>query len=142
MRAMSVATRELSRQKAHASQRLLVVDDDPDVRRLITSIAEEQGYTVVALEDGREAYRKLVSDADFGAVILDMQMPHLEGPDIVRHMRTEKRLMRIPVLMITGGDELSLMAKSFEAGATAFLPKPFTAEQLQSTLQLFLSKTH
>src|SRR5882762_6330757 len=130
----------LSKKNGQTSHRILVVDDEEDIRKLITTIVEEEGYTVVALADGREAYRRLMSDANFGAVILDLMMPHLKGPDIARYMRTEKRLMRIPVLMITGGDELSLMADSFEAGATAFLPKPFTPEQLQSTLRLFLSK--
>jgi CheY-like chemotaxis protein len=132
----------VAHKNGQASRRLLVVDDDAHIRQLITTIAEEEGYAVVALGDGREAYRRLMSDANFGAVILDMMMPNLKGLDIARHMRTERRLMRIPVLMITGGDELSLMADSFAAGATAFLPKPFTPEQLQSTLRLFLSKSH
>jgi CheY-like chemotaxis protein len=122
------------------SQRVLIVEDDPEVRRLITSVVEGEGYPVVALGDGREAYRQLKSDANFGVVILDMMMPHLKGIDIARYMRTEKRLMRIPVVMITGGDELSRMAESFSAGASAFLPKPFTTEQLQNTLRLFLNK--
>jgi CheY-like chemotaxis protein len=132
----------LSKKNGQSSHRILVVDDEEDIRKLITAIAEEEGYTVVALADGREAYRRLMSDANFSAVILDLMMPHLKGPDIARYMRTEKRLMRIPVVIITGGDQLSLMADSFEAGATAFLPKPFTAEQLQNTLRLFLNKTH
>jgi DNA-binding response OmpR family regulator len=119
---------------------VLIVDDDPDVRRLIASIAEEEGYAVVAVADGREAYRQLMSDANFGVVILDMMMPHLKGVDIARYMRTEKRLMRIPVIMITGGDGLELMAESFSAGAVAFLPKPFAPERLQNALRLFLNK--
>jgi CheY-like chemotaxis protein len=122
-------------------QRLLVVDDDPVIRQLITTVAEQEGQTVVALGDGREAYRLLKSDANFVGVVLDMMMPHLKGLDIARYMRTEKRLMRIPVVMITGGDELSLMADSFSAGATVFLPKPFTIEQLQNTLRLITKKS-
>lgn len=127
-------------QNGRTQQRLLVVDDDAGVSGLITAVAEEEGYTVVTLADGREAYRQLKSDANFNAVVLDMMIPHLRGLDIARYMRTENRLMRIPIVMITGGDELSLMADSFSAGATAFLPKPFTAEQLQNTLRLFLNR--
>lgn len=66
-------------------------------------------------------------------------MPYLEGVDIIRYMRTEKRLMQIPVMMITSERDLKVMANSFAAGATFFLPKPFTTEQLQTTLGMLFS---
>lgn len=68
-----------------------------------------------------------------------MMMPRLKGLDIVRFMRTEKRLMRIPALMITSEQDLKLMSDSFSAGAALFLRKPFTAEQLQTTPRILLS---
>ncbi|HEX8559863.1 MAG TPA: response regulator [Pyrinomonadaceae bacterium] len=124
-----------------APQRILVADDDPVVRRLVTSVVRRAGYTPVAVENGREAIRILQTDAGFGAAVFDMVMPHLEGIDIIRHMRTEKRLMRIPVIMMTSETELKLMKDSFAAGATLFLPKPFTAVQLQSSLGMLLNKS-
>jgi CheY-like chemotaxis protein len=124
----------------HPSQRVLVADDDPVIRHLVTAIVKKQGYTVVAVNDGREAYRILERDADFRAAIFDMMMPHLEGIEIIRYMRTEKRLMRIPVMMITSEQSLKLMTDSFAAGATVFLPKPFTTEQLQTMLHMLFSK--
>ena len=122
-------------------QRILMADDDPVVRLLVTSILKKEGYTPVAVEDGREAYRVLQSDADFGAAIFDMSMPHLEGMDVIRHMRTEKRLMRIPVMLITSERDFNLMAESFAAGAAVFLPKPFTTGQLQLMLRLLIAKS-
>ena len=122
-------------------KRILVADDDPVVRLLVTSIVKNDGYTPVAVEDGREAYRLLQSDADFGAAIFDMSMPHLEGMDVIRHMRTEKRLMRIPVMLITSERDNNLMAESFAAGAAVFLPKPFTTGQLQLMLRMLLAKS-
>jgi CheY-like chemotaxis protein len=122
------------------SQRILVADDDPVIRLLVTSIVKREGYTVVVVNDGREAYRVLQRDADFGAAIFDMMMPHLEGIEIIRHMRTEKRLMRIPVMMITSESDLKLMKDSFDAGATAYLPKPFTTTQLLIMLRMLVSK--
>src|SRR5215212_6425819 len=98
-------------------QRILVADDDSVIRLLVTSIVKNEGYTPVVVEDGREAYRVLKSDSDFGAAIFDMMMPHLEGVDIIRHMRTERRLMRIPVMLITSEPDFKLMAESFAAGA-------------------------
>ena len=121
------------------STRVLVADDDPVIRRLVTAMVEREGYKVVAVSDGREAYRVLTTDADFRAGIFDMMMPHLEGIDILRYMRTEKRLMRIPVMMITSERGLKLMADSLAAGATIFLPKPFTPEKLRSTIRMLLA---
>ena len=122
-------------------RRILIADDDPVIRHLVASVVRQAGYTPVTVEDGREAVRILQSDAGFGAAIFDMMMPHLEGIDIIRHMRTEKRLMRIPVIMMTSETELKLMKDSFEAGATVFLPKPFTTLQLQFSLSMLLSKS-
>ena len=121
--------------------RVLVADDDPVIRLLVTAIIEKEGYTPVVVEDGREAYRVLQSDSDFKAAIFDMMMPHLEGVEIIRHMKTEKRLMRIPVMLITSERGHRLMAESFAAGAAVFLPKPFTTGQLRLMLRMLLDKS-
>jgi len=123
----------------HSPNRIVIADDDAVIKHLVTSIVTKLGYKAVALSDGREAWRLLSADADFKAAILDMSMPFLEGIDLIRHMRTEKRLMRIPVMMISAEQDIKLMADSFAAGATAFLPKPFTPEQLQSVLRMLVS---
>ena len=121
------------------SKRVLVADDDPIIRRLVTSAVLREGFEIVVVNDGREAYRILQSDANFKAAIFDMMMPHLEGLDIIRFMKTEKRLMRIPAMIITSEQNLKLMSDSFSAGASLFLRKPFTSEQLQATLRILLS---
>lgn len=128
-------------QAVQPSRRILVADDDPVMRHLLTTVIKKEGYTVVAVDDGRQAYRILESDADFSAAIFDMMMPHLKGLDIIRHMRTEKRLQRIPVMMITSERSLKLMAESLAAGTTVFLPKPFTTEQLQTMLRMLINQT-
>lgn len=124
---------------ANTSRRILVADDDPVIRRLLTSIVEKEGYPAVAVEDGREAYRILQSDADFSGAIFDMMMPNLDGLEVIRYMRTEKRLMRIPVLMITSDRDLKFTAASFAAGATLFLLKPFTPAQFQTTFKILVN---
>ena len=120
-----------------ASPRILVADDDPVIRHFVTACIEKEGFSVLAVEDGSEAFRILQSDADFQAAIFDMMMPNIAGLDVIRYMRTEKRLMRIPIMMITSEPDLSLTAASFAAGASLFLPKPFTAEQLLTTIRRF-----
>lgn len=126
--------------KATNARRVLVADDDPIIRRLVTSVVTKYGYEAVVVEDGREAIRVLQRDSNFGAAIFDMMMPHIEGIDVIRHMQTEKRLMRIPVMMITSEEDYDLMKDSFGAGATVFLPKPFTTTQLQTMLGVLVSK--
>jgi CheY-like chemotaxis protein len=63
---------------------------------------KKAGFIPVEVSDGREAYRTLQADSDFRAAIFDMMMCFFEGIDVIRHMRTENRLRRIPVMMITG----------------------------------------
>ena len=124
--------------KERIPNRVLIADDDPGITHLLTTILIQQQCEVVVANNGRAAYRILQSDARFRAAILDMNMPFLEGLDIIRYMRSERRLMRIPILMITGEPNLNLMSDSFSAGATAFLPKPFTPEQLESAIRILI----
>src|SRR5438477_3381019 len=98
----------MTSQISQYSKRILIADDDPVIRHLVTSIVGKEGYDTVVVDDGREAYRILQSDADFRAGIFDMVMPHLEGLDIIRYMRTEKRL-HIPVMMISAEHDFQLM---------------------------------
>jgi CheY-like chemotaxis protein len=118
---------------------VLVADDDPIIRRLITSILTQLGCIPVVVTDGREAYRILQTDSNFKAAIFDMVMPYLDGLEIIRYMHTEKRLMRIPVMMITSERDTAVMTNSFAAGATFFLPKPFTTHQFQTTLDMLFN---
>ena len=123
-----------------SSRRILVADDDPAILRLVTAIVEKEGYTVVPANDGREAYKLLQKDADFIAGIFDVVMPHIQGPELVRYMKTEKRLMKIPVMMMTAEQNPKLSSDSFSAGAVVFLPKPFTTAQLQIMLRMLIAK--
>jgi DNA-binding NtrC family response regulator len=135
----SLAPVETSLPSAIAHPRILVADDDPITHELLGSINDRDGYRIVSVKDGREAYRLLRADADFAVAVLNMTMPHLHGVDIVRHMKTEKRLMRISVIIVSGEGGIATVADCFAAGAIVFLSKPFTAEQLQRTLRLALS---
>ena len=122
------------------NRRMLVADDDPAILRLIATILEKENYHVVTARDGREAYKILQGDADFTAAILDVIMPHISGPELVRYMKSEERLKRIPVMMMTAEQDPKLSSDSFSAGAIVFLPKPFTTAQLQIMLQMLIGK--
>ena len=121
-------------------RRILIADDDPAILRLVATILEKENYNVVMARDGREAYKTLQSDPNFTAAILDVVMPHISGPELVRYMKSEERLMHIPVMMMTAEQDPKLSSDSFAAGAVVFLPKPFTTAQLQIMLQMLIGK--
>ena len=120
--------------------RILVADDDPAILRLITTILEKEGFNVIGARDGKEAYKALQDNTDITAAVLDVVMPHIAGPELVRFMRTEKRFMKIPVMMMTAEQDPKLSRDSFAAGAVVFLPKPFTTTQLQTMLRMLIAK--
>lgn len=124
-----------------SGRRVLVADDDPAILRLVATILEKELFSVVTARDGREAYKILQTDQNFTAAIFDVVMPHISGPELVRFMKTEKRLMRIPVMMMTAEQDPKLSSDSFAAGAVVFLPKPFTTAQLQIMLQMLIGKS-
>ena len=120
--------------------RILVADDDPAILKLVSTILEKEDYTVTPARDGREAYKILQADQDFTAAIFDVVMPHISGPELVRYMKSENRLMSIPVMMMTAEQDPKLSSDSFAAGAVVFLPKPFPTAQLQIMLQMLIGK--
>ena len=93
-------------------RQILVADDDPAILRLVSAILEKENYGVTTARDGREAYKILQSNADFTAAIFDVVMPHISGPELVRYMKTEKRLMNIPVMMMTAEQDPKLSSDS------------------------------
>lgn len=130
-------TEETSR-KQH---QVLIADDDPAILRLVKTIVEKEGYTVVTARDGKEAYKLLQSGEKFIAAVFDVVMPYIQGTELVRYMQTEKKLMNIPVIMMTAEQNPRLSTESYSAGAVAFLPKPFTAVQLKTMLEVFIQKS-
>ncbi len=128
----------MSEVSENGQPKVLVADDDPAILRLVKAIVEKEGFTVITARDGKEAYKLLQSGEAFIAAIFDVVMPYIQGTELVRYMQSEKRLMKIPVIMMTAEQNSRLSSDSFAAGAVAFLPKPFTNTQLQTMLRMFI----
>lgn len=131
----------MSEQEQGDQLRVLVADDDPAILRLVKAIVEKEGFSVIPARDGKEAYKFLQSGEQFSAAIFDVVMPYIQGTELVRFMKSEKRLMNIPVIMMTAEQNPRLSSESYSAGAVAFLPKPFTASQLKLMLEVFVQKS-
>jgi two-component system response regulator MtrA len=131
----------MNEEQSGEQAKVLVADDDPAILRLVKAIVEKEGYIVIPARDGKEAYKLLQSGEPFVAAIFDVVMPYIQGTELVRYMQSEKKLMKIPVLMMTAEQNPRLSSDSFSAGAVAFLPKPFTTSQLQTMLRMCVQRS-
>jgi CheY-like chemotaxis protein len=113
--------------RAHPS--ILVVDDDPSVRRLVTDVLETEGYDVQAVDDGYAALARVDCLAP-DCIILDVMMPGLDGHAVLDQIRTRATQNHVPVVMLTAnaGDEQAWQAWS--EGVDYFMTKPFEPDEL------------
>ncbi len=120
--------------------KVLIADDDPSILRLMKIIVEKEGFSVITARDGRDAYKILQEETALAGAIFDVIMPYIQGTELVRYMKTDDQLRHIPVIVMTAEQNPRLSTESLNAGAVGFLPKPFTASQLQEMLRRFFQK--
>lgn len=125
---------------ARSLERVLVVDDDPLLLDIVSSIVTKSGFQIVTADNGRDAHRILSEDSNFAAAILDVELPHLKGTDILDYMHKEKRLMRIPVIIMTANESVRIQMDSLNAGAVIFVPKPFERSTMETMLRLLTNR--
>ena len=114
--------------------KIMAVDDNPQVLRLLQELMGSSGFVVSAFTDSREAAAR-VGKEKFDAVLVDAKMPHLDGFELVRRIRASPSNSLVPVVMLTGYDDADTMRKGFSAGITFFLGKPITPKKLRSLLK-------
>jgi DNA-binding NtrC family response regulator len=107
---------------------VLVVDDDPTQRRLIQAVLEREGFAVAQAEDGDSALKHLTTGQAADVVLLDLQMPGLNGQDTLKEMRA--RGLGQPVIVITAGGGVETVVKAMQAGAQDFFVKPASPERI------------
>lgn len=117
---------------------VLLVEDDRSVRRYLEVTLQRAGYNVITAEDGLEAM-KLALLSPIDAVVTDAVMPHLSGQQLARFVRSNEKLARVPIVLLTG-QENKAAAASPDDPIDAFLYKPVKAEELTSCLAGLLRK--
>lgn len=117
---------------------LLVVDDDPISRRLLAANLQRQGYTVQTAEDGQQALDLLRARA-FDVVLLDLVMPNLNGYQVLECMKADDALRHIPVIVISGTEDLDNAVRCIEMGAADYLTKPFNPVLLRARVHASLA---
>ena len=105
-------------------QLVLVVEDHEDTQTCVAEQLADYGFEVVTASDGESAMR-LMRERRPALIYLDMNLPNLSGYDVCEQIRTDPSLQDIPVVMTSAQTSLSVRASCIEAGADAFVPKPF-----------------
>src|SRR5436190_11482437 len=118
---------------------LLVVDDNSMNRIMVSRYITKLGYRAALAENGRQALDKLQGEP-FDLVLLDVEMPEMDGYQVLEHLKSNPRLRDIPVIMISAVEELGSVVKCIELGAQDYLPKPFNPVPLRARLTACLER--
>ena len=119
--------------------RVLVVDDNEANRDLLARRVRRQGHAVTLAEDGVQAL-ELIRQEPFDLVLLDIMMPHMNGYQVLEHLKTDPTLRHIPVIVISALDDINSVVECIELGAEDYLPKPFNAVLLTARINNCLEK--
>ncbi len=120
-------------------KKILVAEDDLASRELVREILETCGYQVLEARDGREALQRVEETAP-DLVILDIQMPGLDGSAVLRQLRQDSRFASLPVVAVTAYAMRGDREKALAAGFDAYLTKPLSAAALKKQLEQLLGE--
>lgn len=120
--------------------RILLAEDEEIIAIVIEDILGSLGYQLTICRDGQAAWDCLSADADFDAILLDRGLPRLDGLELLRRIKADPRLARIPVIMETGQSDKNSIREGLNQGAYYYLVKPFQAEVLSAVVQAALQQ--
>ena len=124
---------------SQAPARLLVVEDEDDLRSLLDRSLERSGFRVRLAEDGREALRIAWSEP-VDLLVLDLMLPGVDGVEVCRRLRADPRTSRIPIVMLTARTEPSDRIAGLEVGADDYVTKPFHVRELVLRIEAVLRR--
>lgn len=119
-------------------QRILVVDDEREIRRLVSSYLVDDGFIVEELDNGRAALERLGRGPDIDLVLLDIRMPELDGIDTLRQLRT---FSEVHVIMLTAAAEETDRLIGLSVGADDYVTKPFSPREVVARVKAVLRRT-
>jgi len=119
--------------------KFLVVDDFSTMRRIIKSVLNELGYSNVTEADDGSTALPLLRDGDFDFLITDWNMPDMPGLELLKAVRANEKLAKLPVLMLTAEAQRDQIVAAAKAGVSGYIIKPFTADVLKKKLSTILN---
>lgn len=120
------------------SRRILVVDDEPHIGRIIQMKLEQGPFTVALAEDGEAAIEAIERDPEIALVVLDLMMPKLSGLDVLARLRARESTRTLPTIILTAAGEEDQQRNAMRLGATEFLTKPFSPKKLYTMVAQLL----
>ena len=117
--------------------KILVVDDEPNVLRMVGYALHTEGFAVVVAKNGAEALAKIQSETP-DLVILDVLLPDISGEEVCKQLRMKPETLDLPIIMLSARSEVPDKVRGFEAGADEYIVKPITPEELIARIKALL----
>jgi len=118
--------------------KILVIEDQNELRKLVKNFLEDYGYVVDEAEDGEEGYHKINMNS-YDCLILDLNLPKLDGIEIARRVREEGK--SVPIIMLTARSEIYDKIEGFDNGADDYITKPFDMKELLARVEAVLRRS-
>jgi two-component system response regulator ResD len=120
--------------------KVLIVDDESRMRKLVNDFLSRKNYEVIEAGDGEEAIDKFYADKDISLVILDVMMPKMDGWEVCREIR--KNNSKVPIIMLTAKSEERDELQGFDCGADEYISKPFSPKILTARVDALIRRTY
>ncbi|RJQ21752.1 MAG: response regulator [Nitrospiraceae bacterium] len=119
--------------------KIMIVDDCQTTRKLLGHYLKSRGYAVVFAENGLDALEKLGAD-NVNLIMTDLNMPYMDGMELIRTLKADPRFSEIPILMVTTENDETEREKAFTFGANGYVIKPVTGDAIAQNIKTILKK--
>src|SRR5688500_14969951 len=121
--------------------RVLVADDDPDIRELVRFKLEQSGHEVTTVSDGDAALAAVRAEGPYALILLDVMMPRRSGIEVCEALRSDPATRSVPILLLTAAAQEADVDRGFAAGADDYIVKPFSPRELSSRVNAALARS-
>jgi len=121
--------------------KILIVDDFSTMRRIIKNLLRDLGFTNLTEADDGNSALPLLKNGNFDFLITDWNMPGMSGLELLRQVRAEERLARLPVLMVTAEAKREQIIEAAKAGVNGYVVKPFTGAALKEKIEKIFERS-
>jgi len=121
------------------TSKILIIDDMSTHLLLLQTILEEEGYEVLAVDNGKEAIEKIEGDPEINLILLDIMMPEIDGYEILQKVKTENTNITIPVIIVSAKTDSASIKKALEKGADDYIAKPLNVYDIKNKVKSALS---
>jgi len=122
-----------------AGKRIVLADDEEDIKTVITMFLQSEGYEVITAFDGLDALEKIQTEKP-DLILLDIMMPVLDGYEVCKRLKANKQTAHIPILMLSAAAHTESINRAMNAGAKDYIVKPFEPEGLLEKIREVLAE--